>query len=81
MNSNKKSINKNMAWSAMRWRKWRNLTRFQKKWIMEKAHRLYTQFVTDRLAGYRKKRRKFNGRNLYSLRRHYSGRAAGVPYL
>ncbi len=48
MNSNKKSINKNMAWSAMRWRKWRNLTCFQKKWIMEKAHRLYTQFVTDR---------------------------------
>lgn len=36
-----------IAWSALHTRKWRNLTRLQKKWILEKAHRLYRKFVTE----------------------------------
>ena len=36
-----------ITWSALRMRKWRNLTRFQKKWILDKAHRLYRKFVSE----------------------------------
>ena len=30
-----------------KWLQWSNLTRFQKKWILEKAHKQYRQFMEE----------------------------------
>ncbi len=47
LTNTEKNPGRQMTWDALtlRTRKWRNLTRFQKKWIMEKVHRQYRQFV------------------------------------
>jgi len=47
LTNTEKNPGRQMTWNALtlRTRKWRNLTRFQKKWIMEKVHRQYRQFV------------------------------------
>ena len=46
-NTNKQSAGA-ISLGVSRKKKWKNLTRFQKKWIMEKTHRLYTQFLTEK---------------------------------
>ncbi len=41
-------LNRTTSFNNSRKKKWKKLTRFQKNWILEKAHRLYVSFLTDK---------------------------------